>query len=360
MDKGKNLLDIVRKPYFSIILPAYNVPEEYLRECMASIAAQTYKDYEVIFVDDGSRDHTAEICENFVVEYPSIDVRCLRQSNAGQIAARMNGFDHSNGEHILFFDSDDTIATNTLERIKYAFDKYDCDIVMFNAIRDYGEYQELFWEHYYPEETLLSGEKYKQFLDTAVSSDRLNNVWLKSFKRCLIHESERYDNLSRLRLGEDFLMQLPWFGEAQSVAYIPENLYIYRYNIRSIMITSGGSFNKDAFSNALTIYTEQTKYATMWRIDKAKDYTNSKFFAMVSTCLKQIRHKTSAPDINIKDYIRNISDNEIFRKEYKNFDGNKCPSQIGRILITLTYYRLYSIVELLALFNPSIHGKRIK
>ena len=81
---------------------------------------------------------------------------------------------------------------------------------------------------------------------------------------------------------------------------------------------------------------------------------------MVSTCLKQIRHKTSATDINIKDYIRNISDNEIFRKEYKNFDGNKCPSQIGRILITLTYYRLYSIVELLALFNPSIHGKRIK
>ena len=100
-------------------------------------------------------------------------------------------------------------------------------------------------------------------MDTAVSSDRLNNVWLKSFKRCLIHESERYDNLSRLRLGEDFLMQLPWFGEAQSVAYIPENLYIYRYNIRSIMITSGGSFNKDAFNNALTIYTAQTKYATM-------------------------------------------------------------------------------------------------
>lgn len=360
MDKRKNLLTTIHRPYFSVILPAYNVPETFLRECMAAMAVQTFNDFEMIFVDDGSNDRTADICEGFDDEYPDINVKCVRQVNSGQIAARMNGFDHSCGEHILFFDSDDTVKPNALERIKSAFDRYGCDIVMFNAIRDYGDHQELFWNHLFKKETLLSGDDYKHFLEIAISGDRLNNVWLKCFKRDIIQGSERYDKMSRLRLGEDFLMQLPWFGRANSVTYLPENLYIYRYNTLSIMNNTLGVFNRFAFENAITIYTEQTKYATIWGIKNAEIYTNRKFFAMVSSCLKQIRNKKSVPDINLIEYLKGISNNDVFRKEYKNFEGGFCPSQIGRILIVLTYFRLYPLVILCAVCNPLIHGNRIK
>lgn len=360
MDKRNDNSRTVKAPYFSIILPAYNVPEKYLRECMESLSNQTYSDYEIIFVDDGSTDRTGMICESFSKEYPHINVRCIHQMNGGQISARMNGFDHSNGDYLLFFDSDDTIQPNTLERIKNTFERYNCDIVMFNAVRDYGERKELFWDHYRNKETLFSEKDYSVFLKTAVSSDRLNNVWLKSFKRSIIETSERYDDKTKVRLGEDFLMQLPWFDKAKSVVYIPENLYSYRFNSNSIMVSSEKKFDEYAFENALTIFNEQTKYANKWGIADASKYSNRKFFAVVSTCLKQIRFCKKSSNINLQLYLKNISSDSTFRKEYTEFEGKYCPSQFGRILIVLTYYKLYYLVILLARIKPSIHGRCIK
>ena len=91
-------------PLFSIIVPVYNV-EEYLQECVLSVLNQSFDDFELILVDDGSTDCSFELCKKF--EADNNCVKAFRQSNSGASVARNNGLECATGEYILFLDSDD-------------------------------------------------------------------------------------------------------------------------------------------------------------------------------------------------------------------------------------------------------------
>ena len=99
-EKGKIM------PEISVIVPVYNV-EEYLRPCIDSILEQTFTDFELILVDDGSPDRCGEICD----EYEQIDkrIRVIHQENGGLSAARNAGLDVMSGEYVTFIDSDDLV-----------------------------------------------------------------------------------------------------------------------------------------------------------------------------------------------------------------------------------------------------------
>ena len=95
--------------FISIVIPVYNV-EKYLKECIESILKQTYTDYEVILVDDGSTDNSSFICDEYADNYSFISV--IHKPNGGQADARNVGLRHAKGEYILFIDSDDYISDN--------------------------------------------------------------------------------------------------------------------------------------------------------------------------------------------------------------------------------------------------------
>ena len=98
-------------PKFSIVIPVYKV-EKYLHQCVDSILGQSYQNFEVILVDDGSPDRCPEICD----EYVKLDsrVRVIHQQNAGQACARNAGIHVSLGEYVLCIDSDDNLDDSTL------------------------------------------------------------------------------------------------------------------------------------------------------------------------------------------------------------------------------------------------------
>lgn len=100
--------------FFSIIIPVYNV-EDYIDECLESILEQTYKNYEVILIDDGSTDRSGQICERYAMKDTRIHV--YHQTNSGLSEARNTGIRKAIGEYILFIDSDDYIAERSLGRI---------------------------------------------------------------------------------------------------------------------------------------------------------------------------------------------------------------------------------------------------
>ena len=103
----------MNKPKISIIvLPVYNT-ELYLRECIESILRQSYADFEVLLVNDGSKDRSGEICEKYAGK--DTRVKVFHQTNQGVTAARKCGILHSNGEYLCFVDSDDTITPDALE-----------------------------------------------------------------------------------------------------------------------------------------------------------------------------------------------------------------------------------------------------
>lgn len=110
----------------SIIVPVYNV-EEYLDECLDSIQSQTYKDLEVILVNDGSTDGSKEICEKYCQR--DIRFRLINQTNQGQSVARNRGMKQSTGELITFVDSDDVIKEDMLEQLLKQMTSENIDIV---------------------------------------------------------------------------------------------------------------------------------------------------------------------------------------------------------------------------------------
>lgn len=118
------------KPIFSIIVPVYNA-EKYLKACLKSIREQTYTDFEVILVDDGSPDNCPEICDEFREHEPRC--RVIHQENRGLSGARNAGLKIARGKYIYFFDSDDIIANDLLENLYKAFNERKVDVVGFDA-----------------------------------------------------------------------------------------------------------------------------------------------------------------------------------------------------------------------------------
>lgn len=112
-------------PVISIIVPVYNV-EKYLPQCVDSVLSQTYKDFELILVDDGSPDGSPAICDSYAQK--DVRIRVIHQKNAGVSVARNNGILHARGKWINFIDSDDFVENDYLER--FELDKDDADLII--------------------------------------------------------------------------------------------------------------------------------------------------------------------------------------------------------------------------------------
>lgn len=118
-------------PKLSVIVPVYNT-EKYLRECIDSILAQTFTDFELILVDDGSTDKSGEICN----AYGQMDrrVRVIHQKNSGVTAARKRGVEVAEGAYISFIDSDDWIEPNMYQDMLMKADLHNADMILCDML----------------------------------------------------------------------------------------------------------------------------------------------------------------------------------------------------------------------------------
>lgn len=130
----------------SVVIPVYNT-EEYLRQCMDSIVNQTLEDIEIICIDDGSTDGSAEILKDY--EANDSRIRIYTQENQGPSAARNRGMSLAGGKYIYFMDADDFIETNTLKELYDISEKTDAEMVLFKEINYVDETGEMYTTTYY-------------------------------------------------------------------------------------------------------------------------------------------------------------------------------------------------------------------
>lgn len=210
---------------FSIIIPAYNA-EKYLPECLASVYKQTFNDYEVIAVDDGSSDCTAQILD----KYAAVDERVvvLHGSNQGLLLARRRGLSCAKAEYVLFLDADDCLRKDALEVISKTIDDSGADIVSFQYSRD-----ESFSSPARSLEIMnlgmYQGESYVE-VKKHVCNGRFNNLWGKAIRLCRIDIDTVYEPYKGLMHGEDLFQLLPIIDHCSSLCQIPDILYFYRPN----------------------------------------------------------------------------------------------------------------------------------
>lgn len=125
------------KPRISIVIPIYNV-EEYLKRCLDSVKNQTYKNFQVILVNDGSTDSSAQIATEFVADDNRF--RLIHQENKGLSGARNTGLKEADGDYVFYLDSDDILVQDALEVLINAAVKYQADVVQGNFYYDYPDY----------------------------------------------------------------------------------------------------------------------------------------------------------------------------------------------------------------------------
>jgi len=170
----------MEKPFFSIIIPVYNRADIIMRT-IDSVLNQIFKNFEIIVVDDGSKDNTAEVIKSI----PDARVKYIYQNNAERSVARNNGANHANGEYLIFLDSDDTFDSNHLSGLFSFIEKLNIKIVLivcncrFHFVEKDKEY---FEEHDLPK--LISGKGFEYVLSNPLSPTRmcLHSTIFKEFQ----------------------------------------------------------------------------------------------------------------------------------------------------------------------------------
>lgn len=213
-------------PLISIIVPVYNV-KEYLEKCLDSICSQTYKNLEIILINDGSSDGSGELCDLFAQRDGRVKV--IHQANAGQSAARNRGLDIAQGEYFGFVDSDDWIEPDMYEFLYRLLKENGADISICSHYRDKGGKSVV----KYSSDKILEFTR-DEAIRALVIDKRVRNYPVdKLYKRCL------FDNIRfpLNRVYEDLAISYLVFYEADKV--IMQETPKYHYVIREGSTTQG-------------------------------------------------------------------------------------------------------------------------
>lgn len=214
---------------YSIIIAVYNV-ERYLEECLESIIAQSYTNWEAILVDDGSSDKgSARICDIYARKDTRFKV--FHRENEGSLMARRFGLQHSMGDYVLFVDSDDYIHKNLLYEVNKIIKNNQSDLVVYR-FQWINELTSTDSEIIFPEGTILRGDTLsrQRLWRRVVTCNSLNNLWLKVVKRDCIDIEEDYTRFAYLKSGTDLIQSLPILDNAKQIYFTEKILYFYRYN----------------------------------------------------------------------------------------------------------------------------------
>lgn len=218
-------------PKISIIVPIYNV-EQYLPRCIESILNQTFTDFELILVNDGSQDKSGEVCE----KYRLLDkrIKVINQGNYGVSAARNTGVNASIGKYIYFVDPDDWIEKELLQEAYSNIEYYQSDIVFLGIHHEYlndGK-REVNISQSLMVESNSNGDILSIILDL-IKSDLFGFTWCKLFKSAIIHENKiQFD--CRISLAEDAKFTCEYCNYIEKLTILKKAYYHYiHYNDNS-------------------------------------------------------------------------------------------------------------------------------
>lgn len=292
------------KELVSVIIPVYNV-EKYLKECVNSILKQTYRNIELILIDDGSTDSSPKICDN----YRRIDNRVIviHQNNSGVSSARNKALDIANGEYITFIDADDIVKNTYIEDLLELCEENNCDISICGfadkSNKKISENKNQIEKKMSQRETLARMLDEKNFYAT---------VWGKMFKKEIIKE-HRFD--VNLNIGEDLAFISSVLLKENLRVYVNTELIDYYYRIREDSITRE-KYNEN-WKNEIKVC-ENIIEETSKIYPQILEYAIKRYVRINYSCIIKILKNT----YDEKEYHRlkkNITDVGV-RQKYKKFN----------------------------------------
>ncbi|HEM3690249.1 TPA: glycosyltransferase family 2 protein [Streptococcus suis] len=292
----------------SVVVPVYNV-EEYLSDCVNSILKQSYKNFELILVDDGSLDQSGQMCDDFALMDDRINV--IHKENGGLSDARNAGIDVAKGQYITFVDSDDVLSYNYLEVLHTFSKRYSAELVQGKLTRNVETLGKDSDRHHYFSNSFDAMINYLSFKD--LQGYACNKLYaMRLFKELGL----RYPVG---KIQEDAWVTYKALFEAKGVVAVDAMTYYYRVNPESIM---NGNFNPKRF-DILKVPEAIAHYLA--ERDPETDYKKKLDYFMMRTalktyndCLQKNAEKVNLAQLkNTRDTIKNIvPDRQSWEKKY--------------------------------------------
>jgi glycosyltransferase involved in cell wall biosynthesis len=348
-----------RKYKFSVIVPVYNT-EKYLRECITSVLCQSYSNFQLIAVDDGSSDNSGGILD----EYASADSRIIviHKQNQGPLLARVDAIQIADSDYCIFIDSDDLLDPDLFELLMEEIVVHEHDIFIYNYefLSSNGTTLRKAESLFADRSVFSQDNKFKLY--EAVVNTRLNSLWTKAFKTELLQgDPTNYSVFMDVFFGEDLLLSLYPLTKAKSIKYIDLPLYKYRVSEGSISRT----FNSKKLESIRVVYKEMYKYLSVW--DPKGESLNKAYIKTYGETLNNLFSfslSQSSRFLGTKRIIQQISMNDTFYVEYLN---GRIPDELDlsmkqNILRLLFKYKFYFFIFLfynLKRIVASIAGKTV-
>ena len=220
----------------SVIVPVYNVRKEYLSACFESILDQTFEDFELIIIDDGSEPGMAEYIDEY--DFRQAEVRIIHQDNTGVAGARNRGLEECSGKYVTFVDSDDTVSKDCFEKITAYAEENSLDVLMFGLYMDRDGHRTPFSP--YVEDIPRFTEAQKEevqlkvmvgilpfFVCPPASRDAAGSACAKLYRTGFLTEN-RLRYVQGLKRAEDMEFNLRVFDRAENIGNLYGFFYFYR------------------------------------------------------------------------------------------------------------------------------------
>lgn len=330
---------------FSVIVPIYNI-EKYIRRCVDSVLSQTFNDYELILVDDGSPDNCGEICDEYAEKDTRIKV--IHKENGGLVSARQAGIKIAKGDYVFHLDGDDAICPDALESAYMIIKDTNADIISFSYKYSINEkIGETVCDLVH--EGLYNKSEIEQHIFPKLLSDKNMNhifyfLWGKAIKRELATKHQFNVNPA-ISLGEDLSCIVPCYLEAETV-YMSKKA-IYLYTIRNDSIST--DFKTHQITQIADVITGLRELNT----DKPKDFDEQISRYSCFMCFAILAAAAEGNHFNSIGKLKELILDSLHKEEIKKacFEKITFKSRIAIFLmkkqkIRLAFYFLYFCKEL--------------
>ena len=325
----------------SVIVPVYNVAE-YLDSCIQTIVDQTYRNIEIILVDDGSTDVSGDMCDQWAQRDSRIKV--IHKVNGGLGMARNTGMEHATGKYAFFLDSDDYVDPSLIQKCVLKAVEDNSEVVIYGRKNVY-ENGEIVQDHIKATSTVFRGECICSVLLPAMLTYDFGfgvSAWGKMYDLQLLKEKNLEFVSEREIISEDVIYALELFPNLSSVSIIPEGLYFYRR--RSVSLSR--KYRKDRQKQNEVFLQKSMAYVDEKNLPAhIKLHLQARYHGMTLAALMQIMRSDmskSEKQTAVDEILHSRMLQETLGRAVCRLDGRR-----PRVFWTLLRYKCYTLCALL-------------
>lgn len=331
----------------SIIVPIYKVPQRYLRKCIESLINQTYKNIEVLLIDDGSPDECGNICEEYARDNKSVIV--IHKANGGLSSSRNAGVLAARGKYVMFVDGDDWINPETCEVLSAYIGDSNIDLLMFCMSKDYSG-KSIPYNYFLNEDYIYKGDDIR-WLQTQVLNYNSNiaTATTKLIKKSILIDNNIFHNEHLKQGAEGIVFNIDLFGKISNALFVKRYFYHYTYNDASI----SASYDEKNIYSVVDCFEEIRKKVGILPDNEEiiKLYRNRFVFAIVAATISGFFNPGNIETFTqkkekCKQYLRNpLVKDALYNADLEGISKNR------KLVVFLLRREKFTLIQLMGIFR---------